>query len=45
MVYRALSTQNLINSESPTDHLLQMGMIFISLNCSYLKCIYSRTDS
>lgn len=26
MVYHALSTRSLINSESPTDHQLLMGM-------------------
>lgn len=42
MVYRALSTQNLIDLESPTDHLLQMGMIFVSLNSFLLKVHISK---
>lgn len=42
MEYHALSTLNLINSESPTDHQLLMGMRFLSLSLYMLKRAYIR---
>lgn len=41
MVYRALSTQNLTNLESPIEHQLQMGMRFLSSSLYMLKSAYS----
>ena len=40
MVYHALSTLNLINSESPTDPQLLMGMRFLSLSLFMLKSTF-----